>query len=268
MKIATYEKKPPRYKIILGVYYLFHTIIFSLLKFISQTINDPSLILVEWGILSITIIDLIYFISLIIIYPFFIWVLRGFLGKTIVLGANDNLAASAVSAAIGKHLSKNRPKNIEVWVGSQGSEEVGDKGAKAFVEKYGELGIIDNAYAVILEETGDGDEMMIIERDMHRTIYNKEINGKLLKAHAELKKLRPDIIPIKTGKLIIGGCDAYRYLCKGYKAAAVMGVEKGRRKAPHWHSPKDTPENIHKKVLNDFLELSLKFIELIDKEFD
>jgi hypothetical protein len=268
MNIASYEKKPPRYKIILGVYYLFHTIIFSLWKFIAQILFGTSIILIQSGIFSITIIDLLYFIPLIIIYPLFIWVIRGFLGKTVVLGANDNLAASAVSAAIGKYLREHRPRNIEIWIGSQGSEEVGDKGAKAFVEKYGKLGILNNSYTVVLEEAGDGEEIMILEKDMHRAVYSKEINNKILKAHEELKKERPDLLPIKTGRLLIGSCDACRYIRKGYKAAAILGVEKGRRNAPHWHSPEDTPKNIHKKVLKDFLELSLQFIELVDKEFD
>jgi hypothetical protein len=268
MKIATYEKKPPRYKILLGVYFLFHTIIFSIWKFFAQFINGSLIVLAQWGIIQFTIIDLFYFIPLIIIYPLFIWVIKGFLGKTVVLGANDNLAASAVSAAIGKYLSIHRPRNIEVWVGSMGSEEVGDKGAKAFVDKYGKLGILDDAYAVILEEAGDGGEMMILEKDMHKAVYTPEINQILMKAHSEVKKERPDILPIKTGRLIIGSCDACRYIHKGYKAAAIMGTEKGRTKAPHWHSPEDTPDNIKKKVLKDFLELSLKFVQLVDKKFD
>ena len=268
MKIASYEKKPPRIKIILGVYFLFHTIIFSLWKFIAQIFYGPSIILAEWWIFSLTIIDLIYFIPLIIIYPLFIWVVRGFLGKTVVPGANDNLAASAVAAAIGKYLSENRPKNIEVWVGSQGSEEVGDKGAKAFVEKYGKLGILDNAYAVVLEESGDGEEILIVLKDMHKAIYSMEIIEKIQTSHANVKKENPNIMPLRTGRLIIGSCDACRYIHKGYKAAVIMGTEKGRNKAPHWHSPEDTPENIKKKVLKDFLEISLEFVDIVDKEFD
>ncbi|MFX1445001.1 MAG: M28 family peptidase [Promethearchaeota archaeon] len=268
MKIATYEKKPPRIKIILGIYFLFHTIIFSIWKFIALIIYGSSIILVEYWIISLTFIDILYFIPLIVIYPLFIWVLRGFLGDVVVPGANDNLAASAVTTAIGKYLSENKPKNIEVWVGSMGSEEVGDKGAKAFVEKYGKLGILDNAYTVVLEESGDGDEILIILKDMHKATYNMEIIEKIENAHKKVKQENPDILPLRRGRLIIGSCDACRYIHKGYKAAAIKGTEKGRNKAPHWHSPEDTPENINKKVLMDYLKLSLKFIEIIDQEFD
>jgi hypothetical protein len=268
MKIATYEKKPPRIKIILGIYFLFHTIIFSIWKFMAQILYGPAIVLIEWGLFSFTIIDLLYFIPLIIIYPLFIWVARGFLGKTVVPGANDNLAASAVAAAVGKYLSQNRPKNVEVWVGSQGSEEVGDKGAKAFVEKYGKLGILDNAYAIVLEECGDGEEILIVLKDMHKAIYNEEIIEKIQIVHSQIKKENPNILPLRTGRLIIGSCDACRYIHKGYKAAVIMGTEKGKNKAPHWHSPEDTPENIKKEVQKNFLEICLEFVKYVDNEFN
>ncbi len=268
MKIATYEKKPPRIKIILGVYFLFHTIIFSIWKFVAQIIYGSSIVLVEYWIISLTLIDLLYFIPLIVIYPLYIWVLRGFLGDIVVPGANDNLAASAVATAIGKYLSEHRPKHVEVWVGSQGSEEVGDKGAKAFVEKYGKLGMLDNAYSIVLEGSGNGKEILIVLKDMHKATYNMEIIEKIQYTHEKVKEENPDFLPIKTGRLIIGSCDACRYIHKGYKAAAIMGTEKGKNKAPHWHSIEDTPENLNKKVIMDFLKISLKFVEIIDQEFD
>lgn len=267
MNIASY--KPLWRKIIgmMGIYYLFHALIFPLWKFIAQLVSGASII-VNWGIASITIIDLIYFIPLVIIYPFFLVLLKGFLGKTVVLGANDNLSASAVAVAIGMYLSKNRPKNVEVWIGSQGSEEVGDKGAKAFVEKYGKMGILDNSYTVVLECCGAAEDMFLIERDMHRAVYNAEINEILLNAHKEVKSENSDLLDIRTGSLKIGACDACRYIHEGFKAAALMGMEHVKNKAVNWHSVEDAPENIDKKVLNDFLNVSLKFVELVDEKFN
>ncbi|GAH34993.1 unnamed protein product, partial [marine sediment metagenome] len=219
-------------------------------------------------VVSITVLDLIYFIPLVIIYPFFILLLKGFLGKTVVLGANDNLSATAVAVAIGKHLSENRPRNVEVWIGSQGSEEVGDKGAKAFVEKYGKIGILDNSYTVVLECCGAAEDMFLIEKDMHRAVYNTEINNWLLQAHADVKTKNPDLLNIRTGSLKIGSCDACRYIHEGFKAAALMGMEHIKNKAVNWHSVNDAPVNIDKKILSDFLEVSLKFVELVDNKFN
>jgi len=266
MNIASYPRKLRKWIAIIGLYFLVHTIIFSLWKFIAQITGDSSIIIYDSNILSWTIIDLVYFLSLIIIYPFFIWILKGFLGKTVVLGANDNLSGSAVSLAIGKYLSKNRLKNVEVWVGSQGSEEVGDKGAGAFVKKYGEQGILDNSYTVVLECCGAADEMAIIEKDMHGAIYDKEVNNILEDAYNAVKKENSDILKLRKVNLKIGACDACQYIHKGYKASAIFGVEEHKHKAVNWHSVNDAPENISKKVLKDFFNVCLKFIELIDQK--
>jgi len=268
MNIASYPQKLRKLIAIIGLYFLVHTIIFSLWKFISQIIGEPSIILYNFAILSWTIIDLVYFLSLIVFYPFFIWILKGFLGKTVVLGANDNLAATAVALSIGKHLNQNRPKNVEVWVGSQGSEEVGDKGAGAFVKKYGGLGLLDNSYTVVLEGCGAAEAMAIIESDMHRAIYDTEVNELLNEAYKTAKIENPEILMLKTVKLKIGATDACQYIHKGYKASALYGAEEKKNKAINWHSINDTPENISKKVLGDFFEVSLKFVELVDKKYN
>jgi len=266
MNIASYKLRARQIIGRVGLYFLFHTIIFSLWKFIAQLVSGSSIVILNWGVVSITVLDLIYFIPLVMIYPFFILLLKGFLGKTVVLGANDNLSASAVAVAIGKYLSENRLKNVEVWIGSQGSEEVGDKGAKAFVEKYGKLGVLDNSYAVVLECCGAAEDMFLIEKDMHRAVYNTEINNMLLQAHTEAKIENPDLLNIRTGSLKIGSCDACRYIHEGFKAAALMGMEHVKNRAINWHSVNDAPENINKKVLRNFLDVSLKFIELVDKK--
>jgi len=268
MRIASYERKPPLFKIILGLYYLAHTIIFSLWKFTALILHSSSIVLIEWWVFSLTILDIFYFVPLIVILPYFIWILRGFLGKTVVLGANDNLSASAVSVAIGKYLSENRPKNVEIWVGSQGSEEVGDRGAEAFVEKYGKLGILDNAYVVVLECCGAGEEILFPLKDMHRATYNIEIIKKLEEAHKRAREENPKILNRKRGKVKIGSCDACRYIHEGYKSAAIFAVNGGKNKPKYWHTVKDAPENIDKKVLKDFLEICLKFVDLVDKEFE
>jgi len=266
MNIASYKLRARQIVGRVGLYYFVHTIIFSLWKFIAQLVSGLSIVLMNWGVVSITVFDLIYFIPLVIIYPFFILLLKGFLGKTVVLGANDNLSATAVSVAIGKHLSENRPKNVEVWIGSQGSEEVGDKGALAFVEKYGKLGILDNSFTVVLECCGAAEDMFLVKKDMHRAVYDTEINNLLLQAHADVKNKNPDALDIRTGSLKIGSCDACRFIHGGFKAAALMGMEHAKNRAINWHSVKDSPENIEKKILRDFFDVSLNFVELVDKK--
>ncbi len=267
MRIASYKNRR-RLKTVLGLYFIIHTIVFSISKFIAQILLGPSLTMVEWGIISWTLIDFFYFIPFLVTYPFCIWVITGFLGKTVVMGANDNLVGSAISACIGKYLSNNRPKNVEVWVGSQGSEEVGDKGARTFVEKYGKKGILDNAYAIVLDSCGAGEEISLIEKDFHKAIYSQEVNDLIKKAHEMVKKENPNISNYTLRRLRIGATDACRYIHEGFKAASIGASEKGKSKPPNWHSTQDIPENLEKKIIVEVFQICLKMIEIVDNQFN
>ncbi len=267
MKIASFDEKPPLATVIIGFYFLIHTIIFSLVKFFG--LLNGSIAQSQWWIFSWTIIDWIYFISLVILYPLFLKAVGGFLGDTVVLGANDNLSASATAAAIGKYLSQNRPKNVEVWVGSQGSEEVGDKGAKAFVKKYGEMGKLDDCYSVVLDASGAGTEIFIIHKDtMHRATHSMEIIERFQKAHDIYMEEDPNALKCGVGRILLGSSDACRYAHAGYKTVCIIVMDGALNKPRHWHSIHDTPENLEKKVLKEMLETCLNFVEIVDKEYN
>ncbi|HUX98023.1 MAG TPA: M28 family peptidase [Candidatus Deferrimicrobium sp.] len=269
MTIASYEGNPPIYKFVLGICFLVITITFSLIKFIRQLSPGSLSVWGEWGIFSWTSLDLIYFILFGFLYPFFIYTIRGFLGDTDTLGANDNLCSSAISIAIGRYLTKNRPKNVEVWVCSMGSEEVGDKGAKAFVEKYGKLGSLDNAYAFVMDACGAGTEIFIIHKDtMHHATYSMEVIERIQHAHEMLKKEKPETIECKIGRIPLGSTDACRYIQAGYKAAAIIAIDGKLKKPRNWHSIHDIPENLDKNLMKDILEICLNFVELVDHEYE
>jgi hypothetical protein len=268
MNIASVNEKVRYFIGIFGFYFLIHTIIFSLWKFFALLVSGNELIILQWGIITWTPLDYIYYISLILFYPLFFLLIKGFLGKKVVLGANDNLSASAVVTGLAMYLKDNRPNNVEVWLCSQGSEEVGDKGARAFVKKYGRQGFLDNSYSVILECCGAADSILLVEKDMHNIIYDQDINNLLEEIHKELKEKNPDLLDLRKDNLKIGACDVVRYIEHGYKATALFGVEKNKNKAVNWHSSKDVPENIDKKVLSDFLKICVKFINKIDAQYE
>ncbi|MFX1298630.1 MAG: hypothetical protein ACFFD2_27695 [Promethearchaeota archaeon] len=68
MKIASFKDNPPYLKIVLGIYFIAHTIICSILKFIGQISSGPLATGVNWWIFSWTPIDWIYFILFIVFY--------------------------------------------------------------------------------------------------------------------------------------------------------------------------------------------------------
>lgn len=268
------KKKIPMGKFGLGILHLVLTLVFSISKFIgtlAPKIAVPSIIISPF--LTWTVLDFIYFISLPLFYSFFIFLIYMLHGDVIVPGAGDNLSASAVAAAVGKHLKKNRPRNVEVIVGSMGSEEIGDQGAKAFVATHGDL--LEKAYAFIMDDIACGcNAFNLVVDDFHVTGgYSPEVIERIEKAHEMYKKDNPDAASISRRKLGIGSSDACMYVNAGYKAAWIVGVlieegVKGIKRPPNWHSTRDTWENIKKNMLKDAIGIALKFVELVDSEFD
>lgn len=267
MRMAEYEGKPPILRFLLGFVYIFFTLIMSIVKIFAQLFNGTSIIQYSWSIFQWTLIDWFYFIPFIILFPFFVFLVKGFTGKIVVHGANDNLSGSAVSAAVGKYLSEHRPKNLEIVIGSMGSEEIGDRGAKYFVEKHGDL--LKDSYAFVVDSVGAGDHVYIVEKDfMHRTRYSSEVVSRIEKAYELYKKENSSAISCNKGGIPLGSSDACMYSKAGYKSAFIIVVSSTLKKPSYWHSIKDIPENINKNVLKDIIGICLKFVEIVDAEVE
>jgi len=253
----------------IGFLYLLFTMVMSILKFISQILVGNSLILAAplSGLIQWTIIDWIYFIPWFVLFPCFLYLIYGLTGNAVVDGANDNLSGSAVAATVGKYFSANRLKNVELIIASMGSEEIGDQGAKAWVNAHGDL--LEKSYGFILESLGTGSELFIAEVDrMHKVTYSPEVIERIKKAYNLHKKQYPDAITMKSGKLpILGSSDACMYIRGGYKASFIIVNEGENNKKPaHWHSMTDTYDKMDKKVLKDVIGVTLNFVKLVDEE--
>ncbi len=274
MRIAEKQGDRSVLPLLLGFLYLFFTLTFSILKFLTQLFMVRNVVLFELWVFQFTIIDFFYFIPWLILYPCFLFVLWGFTGKTVVPGAGDNLSGVAVTTALGKYLSNNRPKNIEVVIASMGSEEIGDRGAKYFVNQHGDL--LKESYAYVIDDAGAGNKFYTIEKDfMHRTTYSPEVIERMEVAAELYKKENPDASPYGKRKIPIGSSDACMYVKGGYKASFIVGVQESKSsskkklsKPPHWHSVHDTWQNISKKMLKDCFGMALKFVEIVDREYE
>ena len=250
-----------------GFVYLFFTLILSLIKFFVVLFAGEGIVLFSNDIMQVTIIDWIYFIPWLVLFPGFLYLIYGLTGNTVVEGANDNLSGSAVSAAVGKFFYNKRPKNIEIIIGSMGSEEIGDRGAKHFVDNHGDL--LKESYAFIIDSAGVGDKIYIVEKDtMHLTKYSQEVVERIEKAYELFKKDNPDVLACERGGIPLGSSDACMYAKAGYKASFIITIGEKLKKPPHWHSVSDTWQNIDKKVLRDIIGICIEFIELVDKEFE
>jgi hypothetical protein len=267
MRAVNENTDPPMLLLGLGFLFIIYTLIMSIVKFVVQILIGPSITLFKVALIHWTIIDWIYFIPFIILFPAFLYLMYGVTGSEIVEGANDNLSGSAVSAAVGKYFYENRPKNVELIVGSMGSEEIGDRGAKAFVDNHGDL--LKNSFGFIVDSAGAGDKIYIVEKDtMHLTKYSPEVVDRIEKAYNLFKEDNPDATECERGGIPLGSSDACMYSKAGYKASFIITIGKKAKKPPNWHSLTDTWQEIDKKVLKDVIGICLKFVELVDNEME
>ncbi|TFG05773.1 MAG: M28 family peptidase [Promethearchaeota archaeon] len=268
LRIGEYERLPAK-RFLLGILYLVFTVVISLLKFFAQ-LEGTILIYLEAGPFQWTLYDWIYFLALIILYPCFIFIIWGLTGNVVVPGAADNLSGIAVTAALGKYVSQNRPKHIEIIVASMGSEEIGSRGADYFVQQHGEL--LQNGIAYVIDDSGAGDTFYLVEKSiLYGISFDPEAMNRIETAHTHYKTEVPDAVPLKRGNVILGASDAAVYVKAGYKSGFILGIldREGARiaKPPHWHSIHDTWKNINKKMVRDNIGIALKFVELLDSEY-
>ncbi|HUX99864.1 MAG TPA: M28 family peptidase [Candidatus Deferrimicrobium sp.] len=252
------------------------SIIYSLIKTIipgaiGYVVNHP--------FFNVTWLDIIYLVPFIPWFAFFLTILFKFFGSKIVQGANDNLSGCAVACAIAKFLSlaENRPKNIEVICGSFGSEEAGQRGSKAFVKQTPKE-ILDNSYTVVLESVGGGNGIGILTAEtMYLTVNKKfpfihpiqhhpDVYNRVYKAFENCREKRKGLPPTELVAAKFAGTDATRFSEKGVPACAIVGGGIETMFIKNWHSLEDIPENLNKEILLHALNISLEFVELVDKE--
>ncbi|MEX2718851.1 MAG: M28 family peptidase [Candidatus Sigynarchaeum springense] len=227
------------------------------------------------GIFRVTIVDAVFLLSLIIGYPFILWVVKNAASRSkIVLGANDNLSGVAAALALGKHFKEHRPKHVEVWAGAFGCEEAGQRGSRRFVSKYGPLGVLDNAYTVVLESiSGVGfgilsaEKMYLTWPQMKPVYHSKELVDKFFNAVEIYRKEKGAVPYYRIHEATFAGTDATRFSQKGYKAIALASGGENMF-ISNWHDESDVPKNINKLMLWHAINMCATFVDEMDKEME
>ncbi|MHA1793728.1 MAG: M28 family peptidase [Promethearchaeota archaeon] len=229
----------------------------------------------QWGMIRLTWLDFIYYLISIVGYPYLMWIVHNAGSrKTVVPGANDNLSGVAVALALGQYFKDHKPRNVEIWCGSFGCEEAGQRGSKRFVQKYGvEEGVLDNAYGIVLESLSgmgfamlDAEKMYLTWPGLKPVHHSKECCDKFYKAMEKYDNSRKGVPYFTRYEATFAGTDATRFSQKGFKATAL--VSGGANEfIDNWHDKSDTPENIKKIMLWHAANICVTFVENLDKEF-
>lgn len=183
---------------------------------------------------------------------------RGRKGGGTVPGAVDNLAASALAAAMCRFLVQNPaciPEDTEIRFVSFGSEEAGLRGSRRYVARH--LDELKRLDARLLNfETVAYPEISILTNDVNG-VKNSPIMVSSLAAAAERARVPYKVIPYPTGG---GGSDAGYFSQAGLKAATLFPCQFPQQIVAFYHQKRDTPEILNNDALLNVLKLTLEWI--------
>ncbi len=180
--------------------------------------------------------------------------------SVVVPGASDNLTGSFVSVALAKYFhDKNiKLKNTEVYFMVTGSEEVGLRGAKAFVKKRNrELSTIETV-AIASDTFTDLEYLSVMEKDLHGTVKRHPGMCLLLKKSAENV-----YINIKNATVVIGSTDATAFTQGGIPACGLTAMDPAPPKWYHTHF--DTEEWLNPECIENSLSILIEAVKNYDK---
>lgn len=257
-----------------GIGYGFSGVGFTILKIVLDLLAIPIDVWTFAGIFRITWVDVIFLLISSVGFPFMMWVVWNASNRsTKVLGANDNLSGVAVAMLLGKHFKEHRPENVEIWFGSFGSEEAGQRGSRRFVRKYGVDGKeLDNSYTVVLESlSGMGlavlsaEKMYLTWPGMKPVFHSKELVDKFVASIDHYKAERRGVPYTTVHEATFAGTDATRFSQKGFKTLALVAGGTNMF-IDNWHDRNDTPENINRLTLWHAANMCATFVDDLDKE--
>jgi len=257
-----------------SIAYIVSIVILSALKVAIVQLTNIEYIL-SVGIFGLTWIDFVFLAISVVGFPVFVITLLGFIGGTPVLGANDNLSGVGLALTLGKYFSKdeNRLNNVELWVGSFGSEECGERGSNYFIQKYSKMGLLNDSIAVIPESLGAGTHLAILTKElMHLATHDITVCKELENAYVSLVNEVGKENVVQCGiapDLKMGASDGGRFALAGYSSSTLVGYEGTKTMKPaNWHNIQDTSENLSKNIFRTAIGIYIHFIKQMDRKLE
>ncbi|MEX2683648.1 MAG: M28 family metallopeptidase [Candidatus Sigynarchaeota archaeon] len=212
-------------------------------------------------------LDVLYFIVLGTV-PYASWMGFGMVSSKPVPGANDNLSGVAVALLLLERFAKpdQRPRNVELWFVSFGSEEGGMKGSKHAARLVrdaldaGKLGA-PSVWVVNFDSIAAKGPMLVATKEpLYRCTYIPDVYTQM---EASAKKAGVDVVV----KSLAAGTDSAPFGRLGIPATGIVCMGEGHSPA-NWHSLDDTPENIEPAGIEHCVKLGAQFIRDVDELLD
>lgn len=183
-------------------------------------------------------------------------------------GAGDNLVASMIAIALGRHFSelkreKKGLKHTRLWIVSFDAEEEGLRGARAFAKKHQAMLKKHPAYLLNADCLYDEKELFFLTSDLNNTVkLDSDLTHDLVEIASSLN------IKTKTQDLafLTGGTDAAELAKIGVKSTTLIGMPwTNSNRSAVYHTPQDTLDHVNPKVIEDTINIFYHYVIQKDK---
>ena len=236
--------------VVLGaLFYLALSIIFVVKNGVSfgvPNLSDPLVKAALWGLLFVPFMIGLYFM---VNY------------RRVVDGANDNLTGCYVGIAVLKALQDEgiELENTEIGVILTGSEEIGLRGSKAWVEAHPDEFQDVPTFIYAYDTINDPKYLMANYRDLNGTVKcDKDVADLFYEACQEVG------VPCTKGMVppLGGAVDAAAFCQGGYRAAGVTGLN--HKLERYYHTRLDSYDNMNAEGIANCFAASVKMLEMFD----
>ena len=181
--------------------------------------------------------------------------------KLVVDGANDNLTGCYMGIAVLKYLKDAgiELKNTEVGVVLTGSEEIGLRGAKAWVDAHKNNFKDVPTFIYSFDTINEPKYLMANYRDLNGTVKSDAEVADLFYEAAQAVG-----VPCKKGWIppLGGAVDAAAFTQGGFRAAGVTGLN--HKLERYYHTRLDNVESLNKDGIANCFAATVKTLEMFD----
>lgn len=181
--------------------------------------------------------------------------------KRVVDGANDNLTGCYMGIAVLKYLKDEgiELENTEVGVILTGSEEIGLRGAKAWVEAHKDEFKDVPTFIYSFDTINESKYLMANYRDLNGTVKSDAEVADLFYEAAQAAG-----VPCKKGWIppLGGAVDAAAFTQGGFRAAGVTGLN--HKLERYYHTRLDSYDNMNAEGIANCFAATVKTLEMFD----
>lgn len=181
--------------------------------------------------------------------------------RRVVDGANDNLTGCYMGIAVLKYLKDEgiELENTEVGVILTGSEEIGLRGSKAWVEAHKDEFKDVPTFIYAFDTINEPKYLMANYRDLNGTVKSDaEVADLFYEAAQEVG------VPCKKGWIppLGGAVDAAAFTQGGFRAAGITGLN--HKLERYYHTRLDSYDNMNKDGIANCFAATVKTLEMFD----